>query len=93
MLTVFVRVKVKPNFEDDYVAAAKALVKSSRKELENITYDFCRIDGSDHEYCFVERWESYSSLEKHQASQHYIDAKAVFEELVEDSQTTIGEMI
>ena len=45
MLTVFVRVKVKPNFEDDYVAAAKALVKSSRKELENITYDFCRIDG------------------------------------------------
>lgn len=93
MLTVFVRVKVKPNFEDDYVVAAKALVKSSRKELENITYDFCRIDGSDHEYCFVERWESYSSLEKHQASQHYIDAKAVFEELVEDSQTTIGEMI
>lgn len=93
MLTVFVRVKVKPNFEDDYVAAAKALVKSSRKELENITYDFCRIDGSDHEYCFVERWESYSSLEKHQASQHYIDAKAVFEELVEDIQTTTGEMI
>lgn len=93
MLTVFVRVKVKPNFEDDYVAAAKALVKSSRKELENITYDFCRIDGSDHEYCFVERWESYSSLEKHQASQHYIDTKAVFEELVEDIQTTIGEMI
>ncbi|MGP1616787.1 putative quinol monooxygenase [Peptostreptococcus stomatis] len=93
MLTVFVRVKVKPNFEDDYVVAAKALVKSSRKELENITYDFCKIDGSDHEYCFVERWESYSSLEKHQASQHYIDAKAVFEELVEDSQTTIGEMI
>ena len=93
MLTVFVRVKVKPNFGDDYVAAAKALVKSSRKELENITYDFCRIDGSDHEYCFVERWESYSSLEKHQASQHYIDAKAVFEELVEDIQTTIGEMI
>ena len=93
MLTVFVRVKVKPNFEDDYVVAAKALVKSSRKELENITYDFCRIDGSDHEYCFVERWESYSSLEKHQASQHYIDAKAVFEELIEDSQTTIGEMI
>ena len=93
MLTVFVRVKVKPNFEDDYVVAAKALVKSSGKELENITYDFCKIDGSDHEYCFVERWESYSSLEKHQASQHYIDAKAVFEELVEDSQTTIGEMI
>ena len=93
MLTVFVRAKVKPNFEDDYVVAAKALVKSSRKELENITYDFCKIDGSDHEYCFVERWESYSSLEKHQASQHYIDAKAVFEELVEDSQTTIGEMI
>ena len=93
MLTVFVRVKVKPNFEDDYMVAAKALVKSSRKELENITYDFCKIDGSDHEYCFVERWESYSSLEKHQASQHYIDAKAVFEELVEDSQTTIGEMI
>ena len=93
MLTVFVRVKVKPNFEDDYVAAAKALEKSSRKELENITYDFCKIDGSDHEYCFVERWESYSSLEKHQASQHYIDAKAVFEELVEDIQTTIGEMI
>ena len=55
MLTVFVRVKVKPNFEDDYVVAAKALVKSSRKELENITYDFCKIDGSDHEYCFVER--------------------------------------
>ena len=93
MLTVFVRVEVKPNFEDDYVVAAKALVKSSRKELENITYDFCKIDGSDHEYCFVERWESYSSLEKHQASQHYIDAKAVFEELVEDIQTTIGEMI
>lgn len=93
MLTVFVRVKVKPNFEDDYVAAAKALVKSSRKELENITYDFCKIDGSDHEYCFVERWESHSSLEKHQASQHYIDAKAVFKELIEDSQTTIGEMI
>ena len=93
MLTVFVRVRVKPNFEDDYVVAAKALVKSSRKELENITYDFCKIDGSDHEYCFVERWESYSSLEKHQASQHYIDAKAVFEELVEDIQTTIGEMI
>lgn len=93
MLTVFVRVKVKPNFEDDYVVAAKALVKSSRKELENITYDFCKIDGSDHEYCFVERWESHSSLEKHQASQHYIDAKAVFEELIEDSQTTIGEMI
>lgn len=93
MLTVFVRVKVKPNFEDDYVVAAKALVKSSRKELENITYDFCKIDGSDHEYCFVERWESYSSLEKHQASQHYIDAKAIFEELVEDIQTTIGEMI
>ena len=93
MLTVFVRVKVKPNFEDDYVVAAKALVKSSRKELENITYDFCKIDGSDHEYCFVERWESYSSLEKHQVSLHYIDAKAVFEELVEDIQTTIGEMI
>ena len=93
MLTVFVRVKVKPNLEEDYVAAAKALVKSSRKELENITYDFCKIDGSDHEYCFVERWESYSSLEKHQVSQHYIDAKAVFEELVEDIQTTIGEMI
>ena len=93
MLTVFVRVKVKPNFEDDYVVAAKALVKSSRKELENITYDFCKIDGSDHEYCFVERWESYSSFEKHQVSQHYIDAKAVFEELVEDIQTTIGEMI
>ncbi len=93
MLTVFVRVKVKPNLEEDYVAAAKALVKSSRKELENITYDFCKISGAENEYCFVERWESYSSLEKHMASQHYIDAMAVFEELVEESQTTIGEKI
>ena len=93
MLTVFVRVKVKPGLEEDYVAAAKALVKSSRKELENITYDFCKISGVDNEYCFVERWESHSSLEKHMASQHYIDEKAVFEELVEESQTTIGEKI
>ena len=72
MLTVFVRVKVKPGLEEDYV---------------------CKISGVDNEYCFVERWESHSSLEKHMASQHYIDAKAVFEELVEESQTTIGEKI
>nr|WP_314277594.1 putative quinol monooxygenase [uncultured Peptostreptococcus sp.] len=93
MLAVFAKLKVKTGGEEDFLAVANDLVKFSRKELENITYDFCKSDTVENEYFFIERWESHTSLESHQNSRHYIEAMDVFEDLVEDRQVIIGKSL
>ena len=64
-------VTVKPEYTETLAAQFKALVKASRAEAGNISYDLHQEIGNPNRFVFVENWKSQAAIDEHNASEHF----------------------
>jgi len=64
-------VTVKPEYTEDLAAQFKELVKASRAEEGNISYDLHQEIGKPNHFVFVESWKSQAAIDAHNASEHF----------------------
>ena len=64
-------VTVKPEYTEALAAQFKDLVKASRAEEGNISYDLHQEIGKPERFVFVENWKSQAAIDAHNASEHF----------------------
>lgn len=64
-------VTVKPEYTETLAAQFKELVKASRAEASNISYDLHQEIGKPERFVFVENWKSQAAIDAHNASEHF----------------------
>lgn len=64
-------VTVKSEHAETLAEQFKELVKASRAEEGNISYDLHREIGNPNRFVFVENWKSQAAINAHNASSHF----------------------
>ena len=70
-IKIVATVTVKPEHSEALAALFKDLVKASRAEEGNISYDLHQEIGKPHRFIFVENWKSQAAVDAHNASSHF----------------------
>lgn len=81
-------ITVKPEFRDELAAEFTQLVKASRAEAGNNSYDLHQEIDRPNRFVFIENWKSQAAIDAHNASEHFqafvraIDGKTEHLEIV-----------
>ena len=70
MIYVVATLTVKPETRAEFIAAATACIKETRKEPGNIAYDLHESVTDPSKMVFVEQWENEEALVPHRAAEH-----------------------
>jgi quinol monooxygenase YgiN len=70
MIYVVATLTVNPETRAEFIAAATACIKETRKEPGNIAYDLHESVTDPAKMVFVEQWENAEALVPHRASEH-----------------------
>ena len=70
MIYVVATLKIKPEARAEFIAAAIACIKETRKELGNFAYDLHESVTDPAKMVFVEQWENTEALGPHRVSEH-----------------------
>ena len=70
MIYVVATLTVKPETRAEFIAAATACIKETRKEPGNIAYDLHESVTDHTKMVFVEQWENAEALVPHLAAEH-----------------------
>ena len=70
MIYVVATLFVKPESHAEFIAAATAAIKATRKEPGNIAYDLHESVTDHTKMVFVEQWENAEVLVPHRAAEH-----------------------
>ncbi|MDR1557515.1 MAG: antibiotic biosynthesis monooxygenase [Tannerellaceae bacterium] len=77
-LTIIANITVYPEFKDELLTAIEAVVKATRQEEGNISYDVFEDINTPLRFTFIENWKSQSAIASHNASAHFLEfVKAV----------------
>ena len=70
MIYVVATLHVKPEAHAEFIVAATAAIKETRKEPGNIAYDLHESVTDHTKMVFVEQWENAEALVPHRTSAH-----------------------
>ena len=70
MIYVVATLTIKPEMHAEFIAAATACIKETRKEPGNIAYDLHESVTDHSKMVFVEQWENAEALVPHRAAEH-----------------------
>ena len=70
MIYVVATLTIKPETRAEFIAAAIACIKETRKEAGNIAYDLHESVTDPAKMVFVEQWENMEALEPHRTADH-----------------------
>jgi quinol monooxygenase YgiN len=70
VIYVVATLTVKPETHAEFIAAARACIKETRKEPGNIAYDLHESVTDPSKMVFVEQWENVEALVPHRAAEH-----------------------
>jgi quinol monooxygenase YgiN len=70
VIYVVATLTVKPETRAEFIAAATACIKETRKEPGNIAYDLHESITDPTKMVFVEQWENTEALVPHRAAEH-----------------------
>lgn len=70
MIYVVATLMIKPETHAEFIAAATACIKETRKEPGNIAYDLHESVTDHSKMVFVEQWENAEALVPHRAAEH-----------------------
>ncbi|TXJ23507.1 MAG: antibiotic biosynthesis monooxygenase [Afipia sp.] len=70
MIYVVATLTIKPETRADMIAAAKACIVETRKEVGNIAYDLHESVTDPAKLVFVEQWENAEALVPHRSAEH-----------------------
>ena len=70
VIYVVATLMIKPETHAEFIAAATACIKETRKEPGNIAYDLHESVTDHSKMVFVEQWENMEALGPHRAAEH-----------------------
>src|SRR6185312_6151421 len=70
MIYVVATLMVKPETRAEFIAAATACIKETRKEAGNVAYDLHESVTDPTKMVFVEQWENAEALVPHRSAEH-----------------------
>jgi len=70
VIYVVATLTVKPETRAEFIAAATACIKETRKEAGNIAYDLHESVTDPTKMVFVEQWENAEVLVPHRSAEH-----------------------
>jgi len=70
VIYVVATLTVKPETRAEFIAAATACIKETRKEPGNIAYDLHESVTDPSKMVFVEQWENADALVPHRSAEH-----------------------
>ena len=70
MIYVVATLTVKPETRAEFIAAAAACIRETRKEAGNIAYDLHESVTDHSKMVFVEQWENAEVLVPHRSTEH-----------------------
>ena len=70
MIYVVATLMIKPETHAEFIAAATACIKETRKEKGNIAYDLHESVTDPAKMVFVEQWENAEALVPHRGADH-----------------------
>ena len=70
MIYVVATLMIKPETHAEFIAAATACIKETRKEPGNIAYDLHESVTDHSKMVFVEQWENEEALVPHRGAEH-----------------------
>jgi quinol monooxygenase YgiN len=70
VIYVVATLTVKPETRAEFIAAATACIKETRKEAGNIAYDLHESVTDSTKMVFVEQWENAEALLPHRSAEH-----------------------
>ena len=70
VIYVVATLTIKPETRADFIAAATACIKETRKEPGNIAYDLHESVTDHSKMVFVEQWENAEALVPHRGMEH-----------------------
>ena len=73
MIYVVATLTVKPETRAEFIAAATACIKETRKEPGNIAYDMHESVTDPSKMVFVEQWENVEAMGPHGKAEHMRD--------------------
>lgn len=71
MITIVARCSVKTDKVEDLVELALDLIKASRSEAGNVSYDFYADLADPAKFTFVEVWKDQAAIDLHNATPHF----------------------
>lgn len=71
MLIVIAKATVKEGTAGQFMVAAQDVIKETRKEAGNISYNLLTDAYDQHQFTFVEKWESQEILDNHMKTAHF----------------------
>ena len=73
MFKLVVVVQTLPEKAEAFEEMVRPLIKNSRREKGNISYDVLPDVLHQNTYLILETWENDKALEEHKATRHYLD--------------------
>jgi len=70
VIYVVATLTIKPETRAEFIAAATACIKETRKEAGNMAYDLHESVTDPSKMVFVEQWESAEALVPHRSAEH-----------------------
>jgi quinol monooxygenase YgiN len=70
VIYVVATLNIKPEMHAEFIAAATACIKETRKEPGNIAYDLHESVTDHSKMVFVEQWENAEALVPHRTAEH-----------------------
>ena len=89
MVVLVANARIKPEFLNDFIAAANDMIAPSRAEAACITYDFFTRPGDETHLVFVEEWESGEGLQAHFQEPHFLRFVEVTGPMLESSELKV----
>ena len=83
MLIVYASCVVKEDSLGEFLKVAKELVKCSKEEKENVSYNLVKDVDETLSYAFVEKWPDEEALAKHMKTEHFTNCIAKISTLIE----------
>lgn len=71
MITIVARASVQADKVENLVDLALSLVKASRSEAGNVSYDFYADLADPAKFTFVEVWKDQAAIDLHNATPHF----------------------
>jgi len=71
MIIIHAKLQVKPDQEQAFLEETKTLLKASRAEEGNISYDLMKSTEQEYHYTMVELWKDAEATAIHNTSEHF----------------------
>ncbi|GIP23096.1 putative quinol monooxygenase [Paenibacillus sp. J22TS3] len=71
MIIIHAEMKVNREAEAEFLESVQELIKSSRAEAGNVSYQLLKDTDQDNTYLMVEQWKDQEAVEAHNASSHF----------------------